>query len=173
MEKEKIRKILRDVLPYLIVILLVVIVRIFIITPAVVDGNSMLPGLQDNNIIILNKLDYKLNDINRFDVVIVNYNGEKLVKRIIGLPGEHVEYKDNNLYVNGFIISEDFNHETTHDFKLESIGYLSIPGDKYFVVGDNRNNSTDSRVLGLIDRNDILGSVSFRIFPVSKIGKIK
>lgn len=173
MEKEKIRKILRDVLPYLIVILLVVIVRTFIITPAVVDGNSMLPGLQDNNIIILNKLDYKLNDINRFDVVIVNYNGEKLVKRIIGLPGEHVEYKDNNLYVNGFIISEDFNHETTHDFKLESIGYLSIPGDKYFVVGDNRNNSTDSRVLGLIDRNDILGSVSFRIFPVSKIGKIK
>lgn len=173
MEKEKIKKILRDVLPYLIVILLVVIVRTFIITPAVVDGNSMLPGLQDNNIIILNKLDYKLNDINRFDVVVVNYNGEKLVKRIIGLPGEHVEYKDNNLYVNGFIISEDFNHETTHDFKLESIGYLSIPGDKYFVVGDNRNDSTDSRVLGLIDRNDILGSVSFRIFPVSKIGKIK
>ncbi len=173
MEKEKIKKILRDVLPYLIVILLVVIVRTFIITPAVVDGNSMLPGLQDNNIIILNKLDYKLNDINRFDVVVVNYNGEKLVKRIIGLPGEHVEYKDNNLYVNGFIISEDFNHETTHDFKLESIGYLSIPGDKYFVVGDNRNDSTDSRVLGLIDKNDILGSVSFRIFPVSKIGKIK
>lgn len=173
MNKEKIRKLLKDVLPYIIVVVLVILVRSFIITPAVVDGNSMLPNLQDNNIIILNKLDYKLNDINRFDVVVINYRGEKLVKRVIGLPGEHVEYKDDNLYINGFVTFENFNHKSTHDFKLQTIGYLTIPGDKYFVVGDNRGDSTDSRVIGLIDKKDILGSVSVRIFPITKIGKVK
>lgn len=173
MNKEKTKKLLKGLLPYIIVIILVILVRSFIITPAVVDGDSMLPNLQNNNVIILNKLDYKLNDIKRFDVVVVNYNGEKLIKRVIGLPGEHVEYKDGSLYVDGFVTSENFKHENTNDYKLEMIGYLSIPGDKYFVVGDNRPDSTDSRVLGLIDKKDILGSVSFRIFPINKIGKVK
>lgn len=173
MNKEKTKKILKGLFPYIIVIILVILVRSFIITPAVVDGDSMFPNLQNNNIIILNKLDYKLNDIKRFDVVVVNYNGEKLIKRVIGLPGEHIEYKDEQLYVDGFVTSENFNHKNTNDYKLEMIGYLSIPGDKYFVVGDNRPDSTDSRVLGLIDKKDILGSVSFRIFPINKIGKIK
>ena len=61
----------------------------------------------------------------------------------------------------------------TNDFKLETLGYLNIPGDMYFVVGDNRNNSVDSRVIGLIKKEDILGSVSYRIFPITKIGKVK
>lgn len=173
MNSERIKKILKELFPYIIVIILVILVRSFIITPAVVDGDSMLPNLQNNNVIILNKLDYKLNDIKRFDVVVVNYNGEKLIKRVIGLPGEHIEYKDEQLYVDGFVTNENFNHKNTNDYKLEMIGYLSIPGDKYFVVGDNRPDSTDSRVLGLIDKKDILGSVSFRIFPINKIGKVK
>ncbi len=172
MKTEKIKKIAKNVIPYIVVVILVILVRSFIITPAVVDGDSMLPGLQDKNVIILNKLDYKLNGISRFDVVVVNYNGEKLIKRVVALPGEHIEYKANSLYINGFVVNENFNHEDTHDFKLESIGYLSIPGDKYFVVGDNRIDSTDSRAIGLIDKENILGSVSFRIFPITKIGKV-
>lgn len=173
MNKERIKKIIKNVYPYVIVVIVVVLIRSFIITPAVVDGESMEPTLSDNNVIILNKLDYKLNDIERFDVVVVDWNGEKLVKRVIGLPGEHVEYKNNELYVDGFIINEDFDHGTTADFKLETIGYLTIPGDKYFVVGDNRENSTDSRYIGLIDKEDILGSVDLRIFPLNKINKVK
>ena len=173
MNKERIKKIIKNVYPYVIVVIVVILVRAFIITPAVVDGESMEPTLSDNNVIILNKLDYKLNDIERFDVVVVDWNGEKLIKRVIGLPGEHVEYKDGLLYVDGFVTDENFNHATTHDFKLESIGYLTIPGDKYFVVGDNRNDSKDSRVIGLIDKENILGSVSLRIFPLNKIGKVK
>ncbi len=173
MNKEKIKKLLKELLPYVIIIIIVILVRTFIITPAVVDGDSMLPNLQNNNVIILNKLDFKLNDIKRFDVVVVNYKDEKLIKRVIGLPGEHIEYKDNCLYVNGFVTNENFNHKNTADYKLEMIGYLTIPGDKYFVVGDNRTDSTDSRVLGLIDKKDILGSVSYRIFPLNKISKIK
>lgn len=173
MNKERIKKIIKNVYPYVIVVIVVVLIRTFIITPAVVDGKSMEPTLSDNNVIILNKLDYKLNDIERFDVVVVDWNGEKLVKRVIGLPGEHVEYKNNELYVDGFKTEEDFNHATTADFKLETIGYLTIPGDKYFVVGDNRENSTDSRYIGLIDKEDILGSVDLRIFPLNKINKVK
>ena len=173
MNKERIKKIIKEAIPYIIVVIVVILIRSFIITPAIVDGNSMKPTLQDNNIIILNKLDYSLNDIKRFDIVVVNYNDDKLVKRIIGLPGEHIEYKDNNLYVNGNLIEERFNHTLTNDFKLETIGYLSIPGDKYLVVGDNRNNSLDSRIIGLIEKKDILGSSNIRIFPLSKIGKVK
>lgn len=173
MKKERIKKIVKEIVPYVVVIIVVILIRSFIITPAVVDGNSMKPTLQNNNIIILNKLDYRLNDIKRFDIVIVNYNGEKLVKRVIGLPGEHIEYKENNLYVDGSLLEENFNHASTNNFKLETIGYLTIPGDKYLVIGDNRNNSLDSRMIGLIDKKDILGSSSIRIFPLNKIGKIK
>lgn len=169
MNNKKVKKILKNVYPYIIVVIIVIIIRSFFVTPAIVDGNSMNPTLYNNNIILLNKLDYKLNEIKRFDVVVVKVKNEKLIKRVIGLPGEYVEYKGNNLYVDGFLIDEKFKHVTTSDFKLETLGYLKIPGDKYFVVGDNRNNSVDSRVIGLIDKSDILGSVSYKIIPVGKV----
>lgn len=173
MNKEKIKKIIKDIYPYIIVVIVVVLIRSFIITPAIVDGPSMEPTLHNNNIILLNKLDYKINSIKRFDVVVLDWNGEKIIKRIIGMPGEHVEYKDGNLYIDGFVVDEKFNHAETNDFKLETIGYLTIPGDKYLVVGDNRTDSTDSRVIGLFDKKDILGKASFRIFPLNKINVVK
>lgn len=173
MKKEKLKKIIKEVYPYLIIVLIVILVRSFIITPAVVDGKSMYPTLNNNNIVLLNKMDYKVNGLKRFDIVVVNYNGEKLIKRVIGLPGEHVEYKDNMLFIDGFLIGENFTHDDTSNFKLETIGYLKIPGDKYFVVGDNRGNSIDSRMIGLIDKKDIKGKVSLRLFPINKFGKIK
>lgn len=174
MNKERIKKIIKDVYPYVVVVLIVVLIRTFIITPAVVDGVSMEPTLSDNNVILLNKLSLKLNGVKRYDVVVVNWNGEKIVKRVIGMPGEHVEYKNNNLYVDGILEIEDFNHASTDDFKLEEIGYKKIGGDKYFVVGDNRPESNDSRMqVGLVDKEDILGKVNVRIFPLNKIKIVK
>ncbi len=173
MNRKKVLKVVKSLIPYVIIVIVVVLIRTFIITPAMVDGSSMEPTLSNNNVVLLNKLDYKLNDISRFDVVVVNLENEKLIKRVIGLPGEHIEFKNNTLYVDGFVVEENFSHAKTHDFKLESIGYLTIPGDKYFVVGDNRNDSVDSRMIGLIDKEDILGSVSYRIFPLNKINKVK
>lgn len=173
MKKEKLKKIIKEVYPYFVIVLVVVLVRSFIITPAIVDGKSMYPTLNDNNIVILNKLDYKINGLKRFDIIVVDYNGEKLIKRVIGLPGEHIEYKNNMLFINGYLTNENFNHDNTSNFKLEMIGYLKIPGDKYFVVGDNRNHSTDSRMIGLIDKKNIKGKVSLRLFPINKFGKIK
>lgn len=174
MKKDKIIKFLKDIFPYVLIIILVVLIRTFIVTPAQVDGSSMKPTLSDNNLVILNKLDYRLNDIKRFDVVVVDIKTEKIIKRVIGLPGDTVSYKNKTLYINGKKVEENFTHTNdTRDFKLGDIGYQKIPGDKYFVVGDNRNNSMDSRMIGLVDKDQILGSVSFRFFPFNKIGKVK
>lgn len=174
MKKDNIIKFLKDIFPYVLIIILVVLIRTFIVTPAQVDGSSMKPTLSDNNLVILNKLDYRLNDIKRFDVVVVDIKTEKIIKRVIGLPGDTVSYKNKTLYINGKKVEENFTHTNdTRDFKLGDIGYQKIPGDKYFVVGDNRNNSMDSRMIGLVDKDQILGSVSFRFFPFNKIGKVK
>lgn len=172
MKNEKFKNIIKEIVPYIIIVIVVVLLRTFIVTPAMVDGSSMETTLSDNNVVILNKLNYELGEIKRFDIVVLKYDNEKLIKRVIGLPGEHIEFKDDNLYVDGFLTEQNFSHKVTSDFKLESIGYINIPGDKYFVVGDNRSNSVDSRMIGLIDKKDILGNVNIRIFPFNKIGKV-
>ena len=173
MNKGRVKKIIKDGYPYVIVIIVVILIRSFIVTPAVVDGVSMEPTLKDNNIVILNKFNYKIKEIKRFDVVVVNWNNEKLIKRVVALPGEHVMYKEGILYIDGAIEIESFKHKTTDDFNIEQIGYLTIPGDKYFVVGDNRSNSIDSRFIGLIDKKDIEGKVNLRIFPLNKINVVR
>ena len=173
MNKRKLIRIIKEVYPYVVVVLIVVLIRTFLVTPARVDGSSMEPTLSNNNLVILNKLDYRLNDIKRFDIVVVKYGNEKLIKRVIGLPGEHVEYIDGLLYIDGIIVKENFTHKKTNDFKIETLGRINVPADTYFVVGDNRGNSSDSRMFGPVDKSQILGSVQYRFFPITKIGKIR
>lgn len=163
----------KNIIEYIIIIVVVILIRAFIITPAKVDGASMEPTLYNNNYVLVNKLDYTLNGLNRFDIIVIKYNNRKIVKRVIGLPFEYVNYKNNKLYINNKQIKETFNKSDISDFNLESIGYLKIPGDKYFVVGDNRENSLDSRSIGLISKEDIIGKVCFRIYPLNKINTIK
>ena len=91
-------KLFKEILPYICVILFVILLRTFIITPVQVVGTSMVPNLKNGELMILNKITYKFNDIKRFDIVVVDYPKEPLIKRVIGLPGEKVEYKDNKLY---------------------------------------------------------------------------
>lgn len=168
-EKTK-KNIFKELLPYVIIILVVVLIRTFIMTPVQVDGSSMYPTLEDGEILILKKYD---RSYERFDVVVFDYNGSRLIKRIVGLPGETIEYKNNKLYVNGKKVTENFDRSSdTMDFKLEDIECEKIPKGKYFVMGDNRNNSTDSRIIGLVDEDDIKGSTNLSIFPFDKIGTI-
>ena len=168
------KKILKELYPYIVIIIVVVLFRTFIATPVRVDGDSMESTLYNGDILILNKLD---KNYERFDVVVINkkVNGTKtkLVKRIIGLPLENIEYKDNDLYINGEKF-EDVEVSRTSDFSLlELYDKEKIPEDYYFVMGDNRGYSLDSRryEVGLISKDEIVGTTSIRIFPFNKIGK--
>lgn len=165
-------KIVKEILEYVIIIVAVLLFRHFLYSPIRVSGSSMEPTLYDADIMILNKIGYRINGLKRFDVVVVNYENEKIIKRVIGLPGEYIEYKDDILYVNGEIVEESYDRKITSDFSLEDLGIKTIPKDKYLVLGDNRPISKDSRMIGLIDINDIVGKAIFRLWPISKIGKV-
>lgn len=154
-------KILKEVVPYILIIMAVILIRLFVVTPVRVDGESMNPTLSNNQILLLNKMDkhYK-----RFDVIVFNHNGNKLVKRIIGLPGDKVTYSDNKLYINDKLVEENYARKETDDFISDK-----VPNDMYFVLGDNRSNSLDSRYIGFIDKNDIEGVVNISILPPKKV----
>lgn len=162
-------KFLKEIIPYIIIVVVVVLIRSFIVTPVQVDGESMYPTLDDKQILILKKYD---KSYERFDIVVFNYNGSKLVKRIIGLPGETVSYKNNELYINGEKIDDVELDCITSDFDLFDLGYTVIPEGYYFVMGDNRNNSLDSRRIGLISEDKIFGVTIFSLFPLNKFGFI-
>lgn len=163
-------KLAKEILSYAIIILVVILIRVFIITPVRVDGPSMNPTYLDGDIVLLNKTKSKFDYL---DVVIFKYGNDRLIKRVIGKPGDTVEIKDNVIYVNGEVFKDYDDNVSTKDFSLSELGYDVIPEGKYFVLGDNRNNSTDSRIIGLIDSKDISGNAVFRVFPFSKFGTIK
>ena len=168
-EENRVSKVLKSTLPYIIIVIVVALIRTFIITPVQVEGLSMYSTLDDKEILLLKKYD---KNYSRFDVVVFNYNNTKLIKRVIGVPGDTVEYKDNKLYINDKYVKEPFltNNQETTNFKLTDIGYEKIPKGYYFVMGDNRTNSTDSRIIGLVSKNDIEGTTDFVIFPFDKFG---
>lgn len=167
------KEIIKELYPYIIIILVVVLVRSFIITPVIVSGNSMKPNLNDGELLLVRKIGYNEKTIKRFDIVVIKKDKEEIIKRVIGLPGEHISYKNNKLYVNDKLVTEDYTHLDTKDFNLEETCTCStIPEGKYLVLGDNRPISKDSRSIGLIDEKDIIGKAVFRLWPISKIGTI-
>lgn len=156
----------KEILSYIIIIVVVLLIKTYIATPVKVNGNSMNNTLKDNDIMILDKITYRFQKIERFDIVVLKNGDDYLIKRVIGLPGETVEYKNNKLYINGKNVDEKFIHEKTDDFVMNE----KIPDDCYFVVGDNRPISKDSRYIGVINKKDILGKTSLVIFPFSRFG---
>ncbi len=165
---DKFKKKIKELLPYIIIILVVIIIKFFIVTPIRVNGPSMDDTLHDKDIMILNEFSYRFNKIKRFDIVVIKYKNEYLIKRVIGLPGEKVEYKNNKLYINKKLIKENFSHKETEDFKTKK-----IPKDNYIVLGDNRTDSVDSRMIGFIKKKDIRGKTSFTILPFNRFGHKK
>ena len=172
--KRDYKPIIKDIISYGLIILAVVLIRLFIFDPVRVDGPSMNVTLEDGQVLILNKIIYRKEDIKRYDIVVVKRdNGEKIVKRVIGLPNETIEIKDNKVYANGKLLDSSFTSSITEDFNLSEVGFEKVPGDSYFVLGDNREVSLDSRVLGPIKKEKILGKANFRIWPLNKIGSVK
>lgn len=164
---EKLKYIFKEYIGFVIVFLLVILVKKTIITPIKVNGQSMFSTLHDKDIMILNIIDYKLHDIKRFDIVVIKTPEEYLIKRVIGLPGDEVKYENNVLYINGEIIEDKYASTSTEDFKVV------VPKGKYYALGDNRNNSLDSRYFGAFKKKDILGKTSLTIFPFSRFGNKK
>lgn len=154
---------------YLIIILVVMLIRTFLVTPAVVDGASMDYTLENGQLVLINKFVYNVKDVKRFDVVVLDNKkeGDKIIKRIIGLPNETIEYNNNQLYINGKRIEENYEFTNTEDFSYKT------KDNEYFVLGDNRVVSKDSRILGTFSEDDIVGRVNFRLFPFKKFGTVK
>ena len=172
--KNNVIKVIKEIMSYVLIIIIVLLIKKYIFTPIRVNGESMYPTLKHNDIMILNEIGYYINGLERFDIVVVNTNGEKIIKRVIGLPGDRVEYNNNKLYVNDEEIEEDFSHADTLDFSVnDDLGYDVIPDDYYFVVGDNRINSIDSRIIGLVNKKQILGKTNFVVYPFSRFGSIE
>lgn len=168
MDLRDIKEFLKDALKYIIAIVVILIFAIYVVSFQEVIGPSMNNTLKSGDITVVNKLVFRFRNIKRDEIVSLKKDDKIMVKRIIGLPGEHIEYKDNILYVDGKKIS-DSRSSSTKDFKLESIGYDTIPKDMYLVLGDNRTNSSDSRTFGLVKKSDIIGKVNIRIYPFNKI----
>lgn len=115
-----------------------------------VSGESMMPTYKNNEFLFGTKIN---KTYNRFDVIVVYAKDKYIIKRIIGLPGEHIEYKDNKLYINGNLVKDDFNFGTTNNFDV------TIDKNSYFCLGDNRNNSLDSRYYGTFNKKYILAKI--------------
>jgi signal peptidase I len=158
----------KDMFIYLLIIVIIILLRIYILTTAQVIGDSMEPGLINGNLLIVDQISHKYKDLDRFQIIVFKHeNRQYLVKRIIGLPGEHIAYIDNKLYVNDKLIKEEFEKNgEIEGFTLADIRYDIIPDDMYLVIGDNRNNSLDSRTIGLINENIIIGKPLLVIWPI-------
>lgn len=152
----------------------------FIVQRTVVDGTSMNNTLMDGDNLLVEKLSYRFGDVERFDIVVFPYHDEEkgdvyYIKRVIGMPGELVQIKNGSIYIDGELLEEDYGYYM--DGRMMQ-GYLAeeeilIGDDEYFVLGDNRNGSKDSRQIGCVKRDAIEGRAFFRIFPFGEFGNIK
>ena len=175
------KNIVKELSAWLIYILVIIVISYLVITVVgqrtQVSGSSMETTLSDGDQLIVDKISYRFRDPNRYDIVVFPYQYEKntyYIKRIIGLPGETVQIVDGYVYIDGQKLDEHYGNEV-----MENPGLAADPvvlgDDEYFVLGDNRNNSQDSRAanVGVIHRDDLLGRAWIRIWPFNKFGVIK
>ena len=161
---------------FLIVMLLGILITVFVVQRSIIQGPSMEPTLNDGDQIFIEKVS-KHFSINRGDIVTIDHTDPSnpeilLIKRIIGLPGELVEIKEGAVYINGEKLQEDYlpqNLETLVDPSLD-FEKLKLTEDQYFVLGDNRPVSKDSRRIGPVREEQIIGKLLFKFYPFNEIG---
>lgn len=161
----------------LIVLCATYLVITFVGQRTVVEGESMETTLSDGDNLIVDKLTYRFNDPERFDIIVFPApdDPDKIyIKRIIGMPGETVRIEDGKIYINDVWLEENYGAETMEYYGVAQDGVV-LGEDEYFVLGDNRNLSKDSRydVVGNIHRDEIIGRAWVRIWPFNEIGFLK
>lgn len=171
------KKIVREVLEWVLLLLLAWIisslVRVYILDTRLVPTGSMLPTIQLEDRLIVDKLFFKFSPLKRGDVVVFHAppaadETDDLVKRIIGLPGETLEVRDGYVWINGQPLNEPYILERPN----YTYGPVSIPPNSYFVMGDNRNNSKDSHFWGFLPKENITGKVLIRYWPLKTFGAL-
>ncbi|TGA99291.1 signal peptidase I [Sporolactobacillus shoreae] len=167
-----------------IALIVVALVRQFVFSNYIVKGESMMPTLQDGNRLIVSKIGYTFGQPHRFDIIVFHATPtDDYVKRVIGLPGDTIVYKNDQLYVNGKPVSEPYLNryksrlpkgtDLTNNFSLQSLtGSVRVPKGELWVMGDNRQNSEDSRYFGFISEKKVVGRVAFRYWPMGEWGTV-
>ncbi|NLC48591.1 MAG: signal peptidase I [Tenericutes bacterium] len=179
----ELKEFIKDTMGYVIALAIFIFVFTFIVAVAPIAGNSMNPTLNDGDMVIVSRFTYKISKVQRNDIIIFkDANNKKYVKRIIGLPGEKIDYINGYLIVNGETFEENISTAyLTNNFLFSDICSIKdcpnsvIPDNKYLVLGDARDISQDSRdhTIGLVDKKDIIGEIVYKIWPISNFGIIK
>jgi signal peptidase I len=180
----------RSLLEWVAVIVLAVgaamLIKTFVMQAFYIPTGSMQPTLEINDRVLVNKLSYRLHDVNRGDIVVFERlpqevgpdNTKDLIKRVIGLPGESIVIKDDRVYVNGAVLDEPYLPPGTHTVNTNAVHPCTtetpcvVPPDSVWVMGDNRSSSQDSRVIGPIPIERIVGRAFVRVWPLSRFGGI-
>lgn len=141
--------------------LLILLIKNFCIDKVIISGESMLPTLKNENVCLMKK--WGVSNIKRYDIVIAKTDKKHVVKRVVGMPNDTVQIKDNTVYINGQRIIDEYDFPTAYSGIAEH--GITIKEGEYFLLGDNRNNSIDSREFGVVKSSDITGIVITKIFP--------
>lgn len=155
-------------------LLIAIVLRTFVFQMALVNQISMDPTLHEGQMLVISKINYIVGNPERGHIVVLKDEVENklLIKRVIGLPGEVVQLKNGKVYINSKELQPDYTSFPTFAYTQEE---WTLPEGEYFVLGDNREHSRDSRLenVGLVDRKDIIGRAVFRIWPFNKLGVLK
>ena len=160
----------------LLSVVIAIVIILFLYQPVKVEGTSMMPALLDQERIFINKFVYRfgIGKIERGDMVVFWYpqdDTKSYIKRVIGLPGDIVEVNDGTVIVNGKAIEESYVPEEYRDH--QTCAPMKVPGDNYFVLGDHRSSSNDSRAWGTVPSQKIYGKAVFVYWPIAKLGALR
>jgi len=166
--------IVEEVLRTIIFVVVVTVLFDMAIPRSLVDGRSMEPTFEDGERLIVSRVNYLLTTPQRGDVVVFNSlnpnePGIMLIKRVLGLPGDTVEFREQELYINGIRVEEPYTRDMCNTFRCSDEIWTLAAGE-YFVMGDNRNNSQDSRRFGPVPLQNMVGRVVFRYWPPLRFG---
>lgn len=177
--KFSIKNIVKSVIEIAVIAIIILVLFTYVVVPVRIQGGSMENTLHDGDIAFINAIGAKNGNVDRFDIVVLysDFFDEKIIKRVIGLPGDHIVYKHDQLYINDEYIEESFFDQEfinrsknqysvslfTNDFEI------TVNDNEIFVMGDNRLRSTDSRELGCFSFDDIIGKKGIIIFPLNEI----